>query len=253
MSAEETASESLKRRQFLKSATAGLVITGFATTGQQASAQDNTQRVESLTSTAFAPDHKPVPLPFNAASLDGLSQKLIESHWSNNYGGSVRTLNAVKTQLAEALQQKGTPAFAYNALKREHLMRTGSVILHELYFGNLGGDGRPDSDVQHRIGESFGDFASFETEFNTIALGLGGGSGWVVLAYNSHFQTLENYWLADHMHFPASSVPLLVLDMYEHSYQMDYGAATARYVEAFFRNIQWDAVAARLDSVTTRA
>ena len=62
-------------------------------------------------------------------------------------------------------------------------------------------------------------------------------------------QTLDTYWMADHMHFPAATEPLLVIDMYEHSYHMDYGAATARYIDAFFANIRWDVVAARAEAL----
>ena len=74
-----------------------------------------------------------------------------------------------------------------------------------------------------------------------------------MFGYNTHFGTLENFWMADHMHFPTSTVPLLVIDMYEHSYQMDYGASTAKYVDAFFRNIQWEVVAARVESCQVSA
>jgi|TARA_Y100001933_G_scaffold25015_2_gene21127 Fe-Mn family superoxide dismutase len=135
----------------------------------------------------------------------------------------------------------------YNAFKREHLMRTGSVVLHELYFENLGGGGQVPRDLRSRFGASFGDFDRWETEFRRIAAGLGGGSGWVVLGFNRHLGVLENYWMADHMDGPVTAKPLLVLDMYEHSYHLDYGAATARYVDAFFANINWDAVGARID------
>lgn len=198
---------------------------------------------------AFDAKHELQPLPFNAAKLKGLSKRLIESHWSNNYGGSVRALNATNQRLAAALTDKDLPAFTYNDLKREHLMRTGSVVLHELYFENLGGDGKAIPDVRSLIGSAFGDFDRWETEYRRIAAGLGGGSGWVVLGYNRHFRALENYWMADHMHAPAATLPLLVLDMYEHSYHMDYGAATARYVDAFFANINWDTVAARVEAI----
>lgn len=235
------------RRTFL-GASAGLLATGLSLGGTASRAQSG-PTAETLARSAFTGSHVPVPLPFEPASLDGLSRQLIESHWANNYGGSVKTLNAVKERLARAVGDSNFAPFEYNALKREHLMRTGSVILHELYFANLGGDGRAGTGLQRQIGESFGDFATWESEFNRIALGLGGGSGWVILAYNTHFHSLENYWLADHMHYPASSVPLLVLDMYEHSYQLDYGAATARYIDAFFRNIQWDEVASRFESL----
>jgi len=151
--------------------------------------------------------------------------------------------------LAAALSDRDLPAFIYNDLKREHLMRTGSVVLHELYFENLGGDGKATSDARQLIGSAFGDFDRWETEYRRIAAGLGGGAGWVVFGYNRHFRTLENYWMSDHMHSPATTVPLLVMDMYEHSYQMDFGAATARYIDAFFANVNWDSVMARIESI----
>ncbi len=194
----------------------------------------------------FAEDHNLRPLPFPADRLSGLSRGLIESHWKNNYGGSVRALNAINKRLNAALSDKDLQAFVYNDLKREHLMRTGSVILHEQYFDNLGGSGEASANMRSIISAQFGTFDRWETEFRRIAAGLGGGSGWVVFGYNRHFGTLENYWMADHMHSPASTAPLLVLDMYEHSYHMDYGAAAGRYIDAFFNNINWDVVEERL-------
>lgn len=188
---------------------------------------------------------KPKPLSFDTSKLKGLSANLIESHWANNYSGSVKTLNAVNAQLSQALANPDTPPFLYNGLKREHLIRTGSVILHELYFDNLGGNGKADGDLRSAIAKQFGTFDRWETEFRKIAQGLGGGSGWVVLGYNTHFNTLENYWMWDHAHFPVGTVPLLVMDMYEHSYHMDFGAAAGKYIDAFFNNINWDEVARR--------
>ncbi|MEJ2133212.1 MAG: Fe-Mn family superoxide dismutase [Gammaproteobacteria bacterium] len=232
------------RRRFLTSTTA-LAVTALA-----ASAATGGEETVASPARAFAAKHQLKPLAFDASKLDGLSARLIESHWSNNYGGSVRALNAVKTQLAEALAAKDTPTFLYNGLKREHLMRNGSVILHELYFDNLGGNGRADSATRKIVAADFGSFDVWEEEFRRISTGLGGGSGWVVLAYNRSFGVLENFWMADHMHHPAGSEPLLVIDMYEHSYQMDYGAATARYVDAFFKNVDWDVVLERYQRAT---
>ena len=128
-------------------------------------------------------------------------------------------------------------------------MRTGSVVLQELYFDNLGGNGRPDGDARSFIAEAFGSFDRWEHEFRRISAGLGGGSGWTVLGYNRHFRTLENYWMADHMHGAVTTQPLLVIDMYEHSYHMDFGAATARYIDAFFANINWETVLARVEAM----
>lgn len=186
------------------------------------------------------------PLGFDPAKLDGLSERLILSHWENNYGGSVKALVTVKKHLAEALANKDTPPFIYNDLKREHLLRTGSVVFHEYYFDNLGGNGQAGASERKVIAGAFGSFDTWETEFRRIGAGLGGGSGWVVLGFNTHTRQLENYWLADHAHGPASTQAILVMDMYEHSYQMDFGAAAAKYIDAFFNNIQWDTVAARI-------
>jgi Fe-Mn family superoxide dismutase len=189
----------------------------------------------------------PKPLPFDAKKLRGISEKLIQSHWENNYGGSLKTLNAVNKKLSAALSEKDFPPFAYNGLKREHLNRSGSVVFHELYFANLGGNGKSGGDIESVIKSSFGDFNTWETEFRRIAQGLGGASGWVVLGYNYHLKRLENYWAADHMHGAAGAAPLLVMDMYEHSYQMDYGAAAAKYIDAFFQNIEWEAAEKRFE------
>jgi len=75
-----------------------------------------------------------------------------------------------------------------------------------------------------------------------MANGLAGGSGWVILAYNLHTGEVHNYWAWDHMHNVPMGRALLVLDMYEHSYHLDYGAAAAKYVEAFMENVDWDEV-----------
>lgn len=233
-----------ERRTVLGSAAA--IIGGLAA-GTAAHAQEPSGLA--LETQPFNQSHELRPLPFDASSLDGLSRQLIESHWSNNYGGSVRALNETNRRLADALAADDVPAFVYNDLKREHLMRTGSVVLHELYFDNLGGNGRPDADARMLLGSAFGSFDRWEREFRRVAAGLGGGSGWVILGYNRHFGTLENYWLADHMHGPATTEPLLVIDMYEHSYHMDYGAATARYIDAFFNNVNWETVLSRVEAI----
>ena len=195
---------------------------------------------------AFRSQAEVKPLPFDPARLNGLSERLLRSHWENNYGGSVKALASVKARLAQAAGDKDLPPYIYNDLKREHLVRTGSVVLHELYFENLGGNGQAGTAARQAIAQGFGSFEVWETEFRRIGAGLAGGSGWVLLGFNLHTGQLENYWMADHAHAPAATVPIMVMDMYEHSYQMDFGAAAARYIDAFFQNIQWEAVAARL-------
>ena len=245
----EHSSPEVDRRSFLVKTAAG-VGAGLLAAAPLAQAQEKRTALK-VQATAFAQVHQIKPLPFDSGSLDGLSKNLIDSHWSHNYAGSVRALNETKKRLADALSDSSLPAYIYNDLKREHLMRTGSVVLHELYFENLGANGRPGSATESSIGSAFGGFDRWETEFRRIAAGLGGGSGWTILGYNRQFGTLENYWMADHMHSPALTVPLLVMDLYEHSYQMDYGAATAKYIDAFFKNINWERVAARIEALQT--
>jgi superoxide dismutase, Fe-Mn family len=228
------------RREFILTIPATAVLAACATTSSSETAM-------AQLSPAFTDIHEAKPLPFDPSKLDGLSEKLIRSHWENNYGGSVKALNTIKQRLAAALDDSMLPPFVYNDLKREHLMRTGSVVLHELYFANLGGAGKPNPSSHKALDGAFGSFEVWEKEFKRMGAGLGGGSGWVVLGYNLHTNLLENYWLADHLHSPIATLPILVMDMYEHSYQMDYGAAAPAYVDAFFRNIQWDVVSIRLD------
>jgi Fe-Mn family superoxide dismutase len=234
------------RRDFLATATTGAALAAFTTDILAAEPVPLTAATASITS-AFTTLQEAKPLPFNPAKLDGISEKLITSHWGNNYTASVKALNTVKQLLVTALNDANNPPFAYNGLKREHLLRTGSVVLHEFYFHNLGGSGKPGASVQKALTEAFGSSEVWEKEFRRIATGLGGGSGWVQLGLNLHTGLLENYWQWDHQHSPAATLPILVLDMYEHSYQMDYGAAAPAYIDAFFRNIQWDTVAYRLD------
>jgi Fe-Mn family superoxide dismutase len=186
--------------------------------------------------------HVPRPLPFNPAHLDGLSERLITSHWQNNYIGSVNALNMVEMRLAAAMADPDFPPLIYGDIKREQLHRTGSVVLHEIYFGNLGGNGRAGGEVQPALAGAFGSFGGWEAEFRRTATALAGGSGWCVLALNAHTGDLENYWMWDHMHAPATGIPLLALDMYEHAYHMDYGSAAARYIDAFMRNVNWEEV-----------
>jgi Fe-Mn family superoxide dismutase len=194
---------------------------------------------------AFAGAHEPRPLPFEPAKLTGLSERLIRSHWENNYCGAVKALNAVERRLAAMLEDPELPPYVYGDLKREELLRTGSVRLHELYFGNLGGDGKASGATRRALSHAFGTFSRWEAEFRKTANALAGGSGWAILALGPAGD-LHNYWGWDHTSGAPGSAPLLVLDMYEHAYHLDYGAGAARYVDAFMRNVDWEAVNDRL-------
>jgi Fe-Mn family superoxide dismutase len=194
---------------------------------------------------AFAGNHQPRPLRFDPAKLPGLSEKLITSHWQNNYQGSVKGLNTVEQKLAAAMADKDFPALIYSGLKREELHRTGSVVLHENYFGGLGGNGKPAGDVARALATAFGSLDAWEAEFKRTAMSLAGGSGWAILAWNGHTKSLHNYWAWDHMHGAITGAPLIALDMYEHAYHMDYGTQAAKYVDAVLANLDWEIVDAR--------
>jgi Fe-Mn family superoxide dismutase len=198
---------------------------------------------------AFRGRHEPRPLPFDPAKLKGLSDRMIRSHWENNYGGAVRALNTVEQRLGAMLDDKDMPPYLYGDLKREELVRTGSVVLHEHYFTNLGGDGKASGAIVELIKQAFGSYETWLQEFKRTASALAGGSGWVVLAQNLHTGEVHNYWAWDHMHSAVLGVPLLVLDMYEHAYHIDFGAAAARYVDAFMDNVKWEEVAQRAEWV----
>lgn len=187
----------------------------------------------------------PVPLPFDPKSLRGISEKLITSHWENNYGGAVKNLARVRESIGQT--GKDTPAFLTAGLRERELTFRNSVVLHEHYFANLGGNGKADGPVAKAAAETFGGLARFEELLRGTALGLAGGSGWALLDYEFPSGALRISWAGNHSQALAFARPLLVLDMYEHAYQMDHGAAAARYVDAFFANVSWDEVNRRYE------
>src|ERR1043166_1291899 len=123
------------------------------------------------------------PIQVRPWTLNGMSERLIVSHYENNYGGAVRTLNAVRSELAALDAQ--APGYRVRALKREELIAMGSVTLHELYFGNLGGEGNkiPDN-IRAILEEHFGSVAAWRREFVGTAQSLAGGSGWGLLTWS---------------------------------------------------------------------
>lgn len=189
--------------------------------------------------------HEAVPLKLNPAKLDGISEKMIVSHHDNNYVAAVKNLNKVEEELLQITRE--TAGYVVGGLKQSELTYTNSIILHEHYFGNLGGNGKTDGAVEKRIAQAWGSFAKWEEEFRATGQSLGGGSGWTILEWNFHTGDLRTYWSGNHSQALAFGQPLLVMDMYEHAYQMDYGAAAAKYIDAFFRNIEWNEVNRRLE------
>ncbi len=182
------------------------------------------------------------PLAFDPKGIKGLSERLLLSHHENNYGGAVKRLNAITAQIAE-LDFARAPVFIINGLKREELIAMNSMILHEIYFDGIGGGGTPTGALADAIARDFGSVENWRTQFSTMGKAEGGGSGWVVLSYSARDKRLVNQWAADHTTNLAGGRPVLVLDMYEHAYHIDYGAKAGAYVDAFMDVVRWESAA----------
>jgi len=192
------------------------------------------------------------PLLLKPQWMNGLSERLLVSHYENNYGGALRRLNAIRARLA-VLDWARTPAFEINGLKREELIAAGSVILHETYFDSLGGHGdnpptglvEPPVGLAQAIERDFGSVMAWRAEFTTMAKALAGGSGWAILAWSERLGRLVTQWAADHAHGLPGATPILALDMYEHAYHLDFGAKATAYVDQVMANLNWERIGAR--------
>jgi superoxide dismutase, Fe-Mn family len=183
------------------------------------------------------------PLACDPTAIKRMSERLIVSHYENNYGGAVNRLNAIEAQLAE-LDFAKAPGFFINGLKREELIASNSMILHEIFFASLGEESAPDSELKDALTRDFGSLDRWRAEFSAMGKAQGGGSGWVLLTWSPRDRKLVNQWAMDHTTTLAGATPILALDMYEHSYHMDYGPRAAAYVDAFMAAINWPSVAA---------
>ena len=201
------------------------------------------------------------PIAVRASLLSGLSEQMVVGHYENHYGKAVRALNDVGRELAR-LEAAAAPSQVAR-LKQEELSLMGSVVLHELYFANLGGYrragpnsglGRPDwhevpDDFAREIAADFADTDAWRREFTALAQSLASGSGWVVLTWSRRHKRFSNQIATDHTQAAIDAAPVLALDMYEHAYQMDFGANATAYIDTFFRNINWDVVLKRIKAV----
>lgn len=181
------------------------------------------------------------PLSCDPNRIRGMSERMIISHYENNYGGAVKRLNLIEDKLAE-LDYASAPGFQVNGLKREQLIATNSMILHEVFFDSLGDECEPGSSLMEALARDFGSYGRWRAEFIAMGKALGGGSGWVLLTWSPRDRKLVNQWASDHCHTMAGATPILALDMYEHSYHIDYGAKAANYVDVFMAAINWPAV-----------
>ncbi len=181
-------------------------------------------------------------------ALDGISAETLEQHYKL-YEGYVTNTNKLMDKIGAFIKASDLGSPEYAELKRRLGFEVNGVVLHELYFGNMkanGGALSSDSPLHKAIVESFGSYENWEADFK--ATGKMRGIGWAVMYKCSCTGKLVNFWISDHeLGHPAGFTPVLVMDVWEHAYAVDF-KPTGRggYIDAFFKNIDWDAAASRL-------
>jgi len=178
--------------------------------------------------------------------MEGFSETLLKNHFAL-YQGYVTNTNKVLDTLDQMLKtdRTGTPEFA--ELKRRLGWEFNGMRLHEYYFENLGGKAGIDKGgrLGKKLSEDFGSYDAWEKDFK--ATGTMRGIGWVVLYQDIANGKLINFWINEHdVSHPAGCNPLLIMDVFEHAFMLDYGLKRADYINAFFKNIDWKSVEARL-------
>ncbi len=177
--------------------------------------------------------------------MEGFSETLLKNHFTL-YQGYVTNTNKVMESLDQMLRDGKTAAPEFAEMKRRLGWEFNGMRLHELYFENLGGKGLSrDGGLAKKMAEDFGSYEAWEKDFR--AVGAMRGIGWAVLYQDSASGRLINFWVNEHdVAHPAGCTPILIMDVFEHAFMLDYGLKRADYIEAFFRNINGEAAEARL-------
>jgi len=178
--------------------------------------------------------------------MEGFSEALLKNHFTL-YQGYVTNTNKVLDTLDQMAKDGKTAAPEFAELKRRLGWEFNGMRLHEYYFQNLGGKGGVDTNgkAAKKIVDSFGSYGAWEKDFR--ATGAMRGIGWVVLYQDTTANRLINFWINEHdVSHPAGCNPLLIMDVFEHAFMLDYGLKRADYIEAFFKNINWSAVESRV-------
>ena len=171
--------------------------------------------------------------------MEGFGETLLKNHFTL-YQGYVTNTNKLMETLGQMLKEGKTATPEYAELKRRFGWEFNGMRLHEYYFENLGGKGGLDknSALYKKISEDFGSYEAWEKDFRGV--GTMRGIGWAVLYHDPLGGKLFNFWINEHdVAHPAGCTPLLILDIFEHAFMVDYGLKRADYIEAFFKNINW--------------
>jgi len=178
--------------------------------------------------------------------MAGFSETLLKNHFTL-YQGYVTNTNKVLDILSQMLKDGKTGTPEYAELKRRQGWEFNGMRLHEYYFENLGGEGQIDKNgkLAKKIIESFGSYEAWEKDFK--ATGSMRGIGWAVLYQDTATGNLINFWVNEHdVAHPAGGNPVIIMDVFEHAFMLDYGLKRADYIEAFFKNIDWKSAALRI-------
>lgn len=178
--------------------------------------------------------------------MEGFSETILKNHFTL-YQGYVTNTNKVLDTLDQMTKDGKTALPEFAELKRRLGWEFNGMRLHEYYFENLGSKSgiSKDGKAAKAIAASFGSVEAWEKDFR--ATGAMRGIGWVVLYQDTSSNRLINFWVNEHdTAHPAGCNPLLIMDVFEHAYMLDYGLKRADYIEAFFKNINWSAVDARV-------
>jgi Fe-Mn family superoxide dismutase len=182
--------------------------------------------------------------------LKGFSDQLLKNHFTL-YQGYVSNTNKLAEALSTLLKEGkvGTPEYA--EIKRRFGWEFNGMRLHEYYFGNMtkkAVEFDKNSRLAKKIADDFGSFESWEKDFR--ATGALRGIGWVILYFDSMAGRLFNVWVNEHdVGHLSGAVPILVMDVFEHAYMIDYGLKRAEYIEAFFKAVNWPSVVERFDEI----
>lgn len=180
-------------------------------------------------------------LPVQKGGLKGISEKTLSVHHDNLYEGYVKKWQEIQEKLKGVDKSLANATFSeFRELKLEETFAANGILLHEAYFDVLGGDGKPRGEIVKALEKDFDSFNKWQEEFKALGLSA---RGWVVLAFDFNDGKLHNC-LAD-VHNQGGiwgTAPILVLDVYEHAYFIDYGSDRKSYIEDFFANLNWQAV-----------
>ncbi len=170
--------------------------------------------------------------------LEGISLRTLQEHFKL-YEGYVKKTNEIQKKVIEADKSEANGVYSFiGELKRQETFAVNGMKLHEVYFAHLGGSGEPKGELVKMIERDFGSMDVWKEEM--VATGLS-ARGWAILAFDFKDDRLHIYG-ADAQNIGAvwGAIPLIAMDVYEHAYFIDYGTNRKEYVNAFFKNLDWD-------------